>query len=145
VLLPDSTNKLLCKWQGPALVVDYKTPHSYLIESEGGQRRWLHANKLRPYHARINEVLVSKCAIVYVADADLGTIPVTGVAQDNNTLPSPRINPAKLAHLADEQKSQLLAVLNNFPDVFVEKPGLCTAVMHEINVTPEFKPKRLRT
>ena len=37
LLLPDSTSKLLSKWQGPALVVDYKKPHSYLIELEGGK------------------------------------------------------------------------------------------------------------
>ena len=69
---------------------------------------------------------------------------MTGVAQDNKRSFSLRINPAKLSHLADEQKYQLLAVLGNFPDVFVEKPGLYTAVMREINVTPELKPKRLR-
>ena len=40
VLLPDSTNKLLSRWQGPGLIVDFKPPHSYLIELDGGQRRW---------------------------------------------------------------------------------------------------------
>jgi len=27
---------------------------------------------------------------------------------------------------------------------FVEKPGLCKLGEHEINVTPDFKPKRLK-
>jgi len=28
VLLPDSSNKFLSRWQGPGLVVDFKPPHS---------------------------------------------------------------------------------------------------------------------
>ena len=36
VLLPDSSNKFLSRWQGPGLVVDFKPPHTYLIEL-GGQ------------------------------------------------------------------------------------------------------------
>jgi len=32
VLLPDSTDKLMSKWQGFGTIVDMKTPHSYLIE-----------------------------------------------------------------------------------------------------------------
>ena len=28
--------------------------------------------------------------------------------------------------------------------MFSDKPGLCTMVTHEINVTSDFKPKRLR-
>jgi len=43
VLIPDSTNKQLKKWQGPATIVERKS-HSYLIELDHRQRRWLHAN-----------------------------------------------------------------------------------------------------
>jgi len=39
VLLPDSSNRFLSRWQGPGLIVDFKPPYSYLIEFEGGQRR----------------------------------------------------------------------------------------------------------
>ena len=35
-------------------------------------------------------------------------------------------------------------LLDEFTDVFVEKPGLCKIGMHEIHVTPDFKPKRMR-
>jgi len=37
-----------------------------------------------------------------------------------------------------------LSLLDEFADVFVEKPGLYTTGMHEIHVTPDFKPKRLK-
>jgi len=37
VLLPDSSNEFLSRWQGPGLVVDFKPPHTHLIELEGEQ------------------------------------------------------------------------------------------------------------
>ena len=72
VLIPDSTNKFLRRWQGPGTVVSMKSPHTYLVEVEQGQRRWLHFNKLRPYHVRVN-ALIGKCAIVYESDEEFGT------------------------------------------------------------------------
>ena len=61
VLIPDSTNKFIRQWQGPGTILSVKSPYTYLVELEQGQRRWLHANKLRPYHARVN-ALVGNCA-----------------------------------------------------------------------------------
>jgi len=83
--LPDSTNKLLSRWQGPGLIVDFKPPHSYLIEVDGGQRRWLHANKLRRYHARVQSTLVGNCAITYESDEDFGTLPFTNSEYDKSS------------------------------------------------------------
>jgi len=59
-------------------------------------------------------------------------------------LPSQKIDPDKLKHLSDQHKKELLAVLDKYPECFSDKPGLCTLVTHEINVTSDFKPKRLR-
>jgi len=57
--------------------VSVKSPYTYLVELEQGQRRWLHANKRRPYHARVN-ALIGNCAIVYESDEEFffGTLPV---------------------------------------------------------------------
>jgi len=145
VLLPDSNNKLLSQWQGPGTIVEVRSPHSYLIELEGGQKRVLHANKLRPYHSRINDALINNCAIVYDTDEDFGSIPV--VESKTNIvelLPSKRIDPVKLAHLTPEQRTEYLAVLDEFSDCFAEKPGLCKMGCHEINVSEDFKPKQLK-
>jgi len=35
-------------------------------------------------------------------------------------------------------------LLDEFADVFDGKPGLCKVGMHEIHVTPDFKPKRMK-
>jgi len=113
-LIPDSTNKFLSRWQGPGTVVSVKSPYSYLVELEQGQCRWLHANKLRPYNARVN-ALIGNCAIVYESDEEFGTL------ADLN-LPSVKIDNTKLEHLNADQKDALLKLLDAFADVIVEKP-----------------------
>ena len=92
--IPDSTKKMVSRWQGPRTILEVKSPHSYLIELNQGQRRWLHANKLRPYHARVQEVLVNNCSIVYEADEEFGSLPVpdtSPVSYTHLTLPTKRI------------------------------------------------------
>ena len=49
-----------------------------------------------------------------------------------------------MKHLSAQQKKELLSVLDKYPECFSDTPGLCTMVTHEINVTSDFKPKRLR-
>ena len=142
VLIPDSTNKLLKKWQGPASVVEKKS-NSYLIELDHGQRRWLHANLLRPYHPRVDQAVINNCSIVYEEDEDFGSLPINCSPPFDDKLPSQRVEDAKLAHLTSEQRQEFLSLLDEFADVFISKPGLCKVGVHEINVTPEFKPKRL--
>ena len=100
VLLKDSPNKFLHRWQGPAMILDHKAPQSYLVELDRGQRRWLHANKLRPYHVRVNAALEYNCAIVYDEDKDFGTLPGATVCNDQ-ALPSSKVDLSKLSHLSD--------------------------------------------
>jgi len=134
----------MCRWQGPGTIVNIRLSHSYLIELEGGQRRWLHANKLRHYQACVNEALVNNCAIVHETDEEFGSLPILDTALQTEPLPSTRVESTKLDHLSAEQKQQFLALLDEYADVFTDKPGLYKTGKHEINVTPDFKPKRLR-
>ena len=116
-LLPDSSNKLLRRWQGPGTVVQVKSPYSYLIKLEQGQRRWLHANKLRPYHRRVNEVVINNCAIIYDTGEDFGTLPVAETVQNancvHNPLPSVRVYPAKLRHLCPAKNNSFYLCWTN--------------------------------
>ena len=92
----------------------------------------------------MQEVLINNCSIVYEADEEFGSLSVPDTSPRAEPLPSSRINPAKLNHLSPEQKGQFLSVLDEFADVFTERPGLCTVGQHEILVTPDFKQKRLK-
>jgi hypothetical protein len=80
-------------------------------------------------------------------NTDMGDIsdvdrPINSV--DELPLPSTRISEDKLSHLKSVQKSQLLSLLDQYPDVFSEKVGRCEAYIHEIRVTPDFHTKRLK-
>jgi len=47
--------------------------------------------------------------------------------------------------LTEEQQTKLLDVLDKYCCCFSDKPGLCKVIEHEINVSQDFKPKRLRS
>jgi len=160
ILIPDSTSsKVFSRWQGPAKVIERKSPHSYIVELNGINRH-IHVDKLRKYHisvqeisvkplqsdAEINEAKVGHCAIIYDDDKDFGEVEVVNTSPTvSELLPSQKIDPDKLKHLSDQHKKELLSVLDKYLECFSDKPVLCTLVTHEINVTSDFKPKQLRT
>mgnify|MGYP006335290363 CR=1 FL=1 len=56
ILQPDDTSsRTFSRWKGPAEVVEVKSPHSYIVELDGKQMH-IHANYLRPFHVRVDEV-----------------------------------------------------------------------------------------
>ena len=63
---------------------------------------------------------------------------------ETNSLPSTKVDPSKLAHLSDTQCQELLSVIDKYPECFSDTPGCCDAVEHEIIVTPDFWPKRMK-
>ena len=46
--------------------------------------------------------------------------------------------------MTPDQQQRLLIVLDSYAGCFSDDPGLCQLVEHEINITPEFRPRRLR-
>jgi len=162
VLIPDSTaSKTFSKWQGPGTIKEKRSAHTYMVDINGSLKH-LHADKLRKYHIAVDEVIcdtavsghsqasVNHCAIVYDEDKDFGDL---GIEEDRaalvnpdqpELLPSQKIDPSLLSHLTHEQRSKLLAVLDKFPECFADKPGFCNIIQHKINVSKDFKPKRLR-
>jgi len=87
---------------------------------------------------------VNNCAIVYGSYEEFGSWPTVDTSNQTESLPSTRIDPTKLKHLSAVHKQQFLALLDEFGDVFTDKPGLCQAGMHEIHVTADFNPKGLQ-
>ena len=93
--------------------------------------------------------VVATCALIREEDTDFGEIQSYDPHGDEKLvggiqLPSPRIDPASLSHLSDSERQQLLTVLDKYPDVFCDEPGLYTGVEHSIPVDSEFRPKRMR-
>ncbi|XP_040069606.1 uncharacterized protein LOC120842535 [Ixodes scapularis] len=100
VLGPDSTNALLGRGRGPAVVVEQRRPCSYLVQFGDGSQRVLHASKLRPYHERVCTV-----GVIFEGDEEFGDIP------DVPLEPRPASQPSDLAgaceHLGGSQRRQL--------------------------------------
>ena len=67
-----------------------------------------------------------------------------GRGSESPTLPSQKIDQTQIAHLSIEKQQALLELLDKFSSCFSDDPGLCTLAVHEINLTPDFRPKRLR-
>ena len=160
ILIPDTTaSKVFSRWQGPATVIETRPHNSYLVELNGTHKH-LHADKLRRYQINVGEVIVApadcnditaemstnQCAIVYESDNDFGDISVIDSPKmETGLLPSQKIDPQKLKHLAPQQRRELLDILDSFSECFSDKPGCCNWIQHEIHVTEGFKPKRLPT
>jgi len=85
------------------------------------------------------------CAVVNDSDADFGDIQTfEQCEQEPYLLPSQKIYPQQIAHLSSTERHDLLELRDKYPECFTDDPGLCTLVYHEINLLPEFRPKRLR-
>ena len=146
VLSPDAGGaKLYNRWQGPGTVVEVKSPYSYIVDLNGKSRH-VHANKMKRFNERIEQALINSCSVIFDKDEDFGSVVLVNDHQQGSELPLPSslIDPAKVSHLTELERSQLFEVLDRYPAVFSDKPGFCSLVEHEIKISADFKPKRLR-
>jgi len=148
VLMPDGGGRhILSRWQGPATIVEIRSPHSYIVEYHG-KKRHLHVDKLRAYNARVANV--HNCAMIYEQDDDFGEVVGapsafhTGSRLSDVLPPSQRIDRSLLSHLSDLQQTELLTLIDKFHMCFSETPGLCPVAVHEIRLVEGFKPKRFQ-
>ena len=88
---------------------------------------------------------VNTCAVVYENDdafGDIDVIPLSTKVSDSMS-PSQKIDRNSISHLGNEQQTELLAVLDRYPECFSDVPGLTDVITHSIPLVPGFKPKRL--
>ena len=96
---------ILSRWLGPGTIVERKSPHSYIVELDG-QRRHLHADRLRAYNTRVRSIQVQHCSIIYDNDTDFGDVGGLPVATRSELPPpSKRIDSSALSHLSDSLHS----------------------------------------
>jgi len=58
--------------------------------------------------------------------------------------PSERVSADGLTHLSEQQRDDLLAVLDDFAVCFSDRPGLYAGAVHRMEATAEFEPRRMR-
>jgi hypothetical protein len=101
LLTPDLTSsRLWSRWRAPATLVAKRGDYSYLIEIDG-VKQWVHANKLRQFDVRIDEIIcepsvvtehdvaINSCSIVYDKGTDFGDVESLDLwKKTGNLLPS---------------------------------------------------------
>jgi len=158
VLMTDSTSsRMFSKWSGPGIIVEVRSPYSYIVDVDGVHKHF-HANKLRKFHVRVDSVncdslnddletrSVNTCAITYESDTDFGqlsTIPSTLSQPKSILLPSQKIDRESISHLTPKRQTELLEVLDRYPECFSDIPGHVDVTEHTIALTDNFKRKRL--
>ncbi|XP_037774647.1 uncharacterized protein LOC119571392 [Penaeus monodon] len=138
VLLPTSHNKLTVQWKGPYSVVrKHENGVDYGIKIKGKIRLY-HVNMLKKYERRENGISHSQVCQACVVDA---SDPIDKNANGVCDIPE-LYNPGKYefnfnSELSNEQTSELNHLIADFLDVFVDKPGMTSTVVHDIHLTTE--------
>lgn len=126
--------KLQPKWVGPGIVKEKKREDSYIIQLPDGNK-WVHANRLRPYVVRANNV-----GVIFETDDDFGEVwslpcdkgkdRVFCKAVDANT------------QLTRAQGLELDDVVKEFGEIFSDEPGRCKVGSHSIRIQQGAKPAK---
>ena len=170
----NTASRTFSYWCGPARVVEVCSPHSYVVELDGVRhhvhanrlKQFLVASdsvtcvpdfEMTSSNYFVDSVSVEDgdlietdhvcygCAVISDSDSDFGEVQTFQQSEPQPALkPSQKISPDQIAHLTAEEQHKLLTLLDKYGDCFSDDPGLCTLVYHEINLTADFKPKRLR-
>ena len=148
VLIPDSTNKLKARWQGPASIQARVSAYSYRILLPDGSLRTLHANKLRKFINNINHI-----GIIFDEERDFGDVVYAPVSSSQDIdsaehevrvetdLNKDKYDLLDLNHLTGIQQVQLKQVLRAHDKVFSDKPGESRTAQHKIILEEGFQPK----
>jgi len=114
-----------------------------------------HANHLRKFRTRTQYDTmmltsgcdVNSCALISDQDKDFGEICVIDTPSDDQSskpLPSQLPDRETFSHLSFKQQGELLQLSDKYTDCFLETPGLTTRLDYTLQLTPNFKPKRMR-
>ena len=148
ILLPKKANKLLLQWRGPYTVVERFGKCDYRVQV-GKKLKTFHANLLKRY-IEWDQVDTQVSGHVSVAvlepydnesddDDDKEILWTSPIAVSQETPTELKIS----EELNDSERQEVRNLVNEFPDVFTDKPGLTDLLEHEIKTTTD-TPIRLK-
>ena len=127
ILLPAMTNKLMAEWQGPYHIMKRvgEVDHQIHLHNRKKNNRIYHVNMLQKWHA--HDPGASAYFSDEVLEAKEGDIPVWDDGQQST------IDDANVAkRLSETQRTELKGLLEEFADVFEDKPGRTSVIEHHI-------------
>ena len=129
VLLPTDSNKLLLQWQGSFEVLERVRGDDYRIQL-AGRTKMYHANMLKKYWSR--ELEEMNAMVIEPEESEEDEMSLFTSLQ-TETYKDVRIN----SELTEEQKGEVMELLEEFQDVFTDVPGLTNLGEHSITLTTE--------
>lgn len=132
ILETGQVGKLQPKWVGPAKIKERKRENSYIVETADNVERWIHANRLRPYLARIGNV-----GVIFETDQEFGEVESTplGIKKDRNARSESKSAP----ELSEQRRRDLDQLLGESSEVFSDTPGRCKIGSHTVTLLPDAK------
>jgi len=133
VLLPTDSNMLLLQWKGPFEIIEKVRGDDYRVQLVG-RTKTFHANMLKKYWSREHEdrVHVLHAMVFEPEEGDEDELSLFTSAQ-TETYKDVKANP----ELTEEQRGEVMKVLEEFQDVFTDVPGLTNLGEHSITLTTE--------
>uniref|UniRef100_A0A3B3XS13 ribonuclease H n=1 Tax=Poecilia mexicana TaxID=48701 RepID=A0A3B3XS13_9TELE len=146
-LLPVVTSPFQAKFSGPHTVLKRLSDQNYLIATPERRKKWriLHVNLLKPYHVRVDNVLVDEVHPVCIAE----TVTSAGDEGSGDGLPVPdsamltgRLKNSEvldsidtvLSYLSESQRFELIQLIKSHSDLFADVPSCTHLIEHDIEV-----------
>ena len=151
VMLPTNNNKLLMQWKGPYEIIQRMGDNSYKI-LVGNKEKNYHANMLKKYYAREDEVkteiekedLKMSAGAEMLMDEEMPSIDEDSLLELGTYKQKEDVSDVKLGtELGDSQSRQLQALMENYAEVFSDVPGRTSKIEHRIDLVDE-EPVRLK-
>jgi predicted DNA-binding protein (UPF0278 family) len=137
VLLPTDRNKMMLQWKGPFHVTGKINDVDYKVNM-GNKVNKFHINLLKKYEERNDEILAG------IAIVEAETHEDVGVVDDENLLDFPGVDGKEnykdvqvCDELTNEQKKQVRILLEQYKDIFTERPGTTTLEEHVVETKIE--------
>ena len=137
VFLPNERNSLKAKYAGPYNVLKRLSDLNYIISTPDRRKtsRLVHINLLKPYYSNSETLECSQNdksnpKVVLTVNSELQHN-IIDTSENSRFLTDIE---TKLSHLPDEYRTDIINLLNSFPEVCADQPGTCHLVKHEIKL-----------
>jgi len=148
-LLPLIHSPFQARFGGPYTVLQKVTDQNYILSTPNRRKatQLCHINLLKPYYCRESKPVSAVAAAgspFSRGEDDEVVAPDDGLLHGRLSNSETLTNlPLLLAHLTEEQSSQLSALIQRFPDLFGDTPSRTHLIEHDIDVGTA-KPIRQR-
>lgn len=118
--------KMFPKWEGPGSIAERHREHSYFVQMPAGNRKLVHASKLRPYHSRVMSV-----GVMFEEDGAFGEVecaPRPAATHVAEVFPSQDM----VTHLGERERKLICGVFKRHGGRFGGRPTVASVRPHEI-------------